>query len=395
MDLIRRLTIIAACFALTAVAETEVPTTGEVQRLSVVFTHENSKFEELFRDFEAETGIKVDPVWIDQSDLKARLIVVAETHNTPDVVFCPSDFLGLKDYVRFSEVPPALITQPISEENRNTVIINNKLFGVPIISGNHLMLYYNKKLVGVPASDWEQLKAQRALLPENKQLIAWSFMEMYWFVPFITGFGETPMLSGRPNMATPAVQAGLKFVWDLAKQGYVDESCGYECAFSNFVNGNAAYTINGIWSYHQFKNLLGDDLGVALLPTISQQPMRSYFSTIVAAFPHDSLNGKKQSAIRQLIQHIQSERFQLKMWRELHDFPVHKDVVTSIAEENDDDLGILLHGLEQAKPMPLEKNMLYIWESMLKGYSRYGSGAMTAEDASIFMQRLAERSIDR
>lgn len=365
------------------------------KRLSVVYTHENRKFEELFVDFEKQTGIKIEPVWIDQAELKARLIVVAETHNTPDVVFCPSDFLGLNDYVFLSEVPDTFFTAPMSDENKNTVKLNGKNFGLPIISGNHLLLYYNKKMISKPAETWAELKAQRETLPEGADLIAWSFMEMYWFVPFITSFGSPPMLDGIPNMATPAVQAALKFVWDLAREGYVNETCGYDCSFSRFIASEVAYTINGIWSFNQYKEVLGENLGVTTLPKIGDKVMRSYFSTIVAAFPHNSLSGEKSEEIKLLIKHVQTPEFQEKMWSTLKDFPVHKKVLQKILSEKDEELAIMLKGLEQGVPMPLEKNMLYIWESMLKGFSRYGSGAMDAKDASVFMQRLTERSIKR
>ncbi len=365
------------------------------KRLSVVFTHENKKFEDVFQDFEKETGIKIEPVWIDQSDLKARLIVVAETHNTPDVVFCPSDFLGLNDYVLLSEVPDSLITMPISKENKNTVKLNGKNYGLPIISGNHLLLYYNKKIINEPAKTWAELKAQRESLPEKTHLIAWSFMEMYWFVPFITSFGGPPMVDGTPNMATPAVQAALKFVWDLAREDYIDETCGYDCSFSRFTASEVAYTINGIWSFNQFKEIMGENLGVSTLPKIGENTMQSYFSTIVAAFPHNSLNGEKSKEIHQLIKYLQTKTFQEKMWEELKDFPVHKEVLDKIVNQQDEEVNIMLKGLEEGLPMPLEKNMLFIWESMLKGFSRYGSGAMDAKDASVFMQRLTERSIER
>jgi len=37
--------------------------------------------------------------------------------------------------------------------------------------------------------------------------------------------------------------------------------------------------------------------------------------------------------------------------------------------------------------------MIIVWEVLNKGFIRYGSGALTAEQAGLFMQGLAERSI--
>ena len=55
--------------------------------------------------------------------------------------------------------------------------------------------------------------------------------------------------------------------------------------------------------------------------------------------------------------------------------------------------GTLVDALKETKPMPSTATMIIVWEVLNKGFSRFGSGALTAEQTGQFMQGLAERSI--
>ena len=56
-------------------------------------------------------------------------------------------------------------------------------------------------------------------------------------------------------------------------------------------------------------------------------------------------------------------------------------------------LSTLVDAMQFTKPMLSTPSMIIVWEVLNKGFIRYGSGALTAEQAGLFMQGLAERSI--
>lgn len=370
-----------------------LPSVMANEPLTFVFTHENKGFAKIIRLFEEKTGIPTKTQWVDQSDLKLKLIEQVETGETPDVVLIPADHLGLYNLVHYSKVPASLIDSSIDESYLQTVKVDGNYYGIPIIMGNHLVLYYNRSLVSKPAETWDQLLATQVQFTQKGLItIDWSFTEMYWFAPFLGAFGGWPITDSKITLNTPAMEQALSYYWGLANKGLVNPDCNYDCAFNNFINRKSAYVINGIWSYRQFLDVHGDDLGVALLPAIKDKPLTPMFSTHAIAFPSDSLNGPKKAAITKLAEFMQSAETQRQIWSEINEFPVNNIILQEVKKHADENNKVLLDQLTQAKAMPSDTAMTYAWPAINKGFSRYGSGAMTVGEAIELMQHLAENS---
>lgn len=363
--------------------------------LNIIYTHENPKFASLFAHFEKTTGIKANIRWVDQPELKTRLLKITEEAEIPDIIICPADNLGLNEFANFSLIESKLFNENISQKDLATVKVDGNHFGIPIISGNHLVLYFNKNYVQSAPESWQEIVDTTLKDQQNLELITWSFMEMYWFIPFITAFGGEPIVDEQPNLNSQAVQQALKFVWQLAKDNVVEKDCNYDCAFQKFIHGNAIYTINGAWAFQPFKKKLGNNLGMVRLPKINNSRMIPYYSTMVAAFPNEGLTGKNNKALNIFVKYIQSDEFQTQIWSELKDIPTNKNVVNKLLELGDSELELLLTTAEHSIPMSSHKNMTVVWEALLKGYSRYGSGVWNVERSTKFMQSIAERSTSR
>ncbi len=376
-------------FILVLLAAHTGASTQGADEVNIVFTHENPSFGVLLDEYNWHHEHQVRVTWVDQSDLKSRLVEIKNVADIPDLLIIPSDSLGMDKFVQFSEIPTPLISNELSDKALQTSTINDRILGVPIVQGNHLILYYSKRFIESPAANWEALINQQQSLPQDVSLIDWSFMEMYWFVPFITAFGDGPVIEDNPNLDTNAMRDALSFVWGLANSGVVDQTCNYTCAEQNFLNDRSAYVINGIWSYQHYKDELGDDLGIAPLPMIGQRRMQPYFSTIVAAFPRKSLSGPKQEALQSVLRYLQSESFQKKLWYSIQEIPANEMVLNSLLNDSNTQIGTVLATLQYTLPMSSHRNMAIIWEVILKGYLRFGSGIWSAERASRYMQDLA------
>jgi len=361
--------------------------------IKIVFTHENRSFADLLLPFTKQSGIELDIHWIDQADLKSRLIRINQLSDAPDVIICPSDNIGLSSYANFSKIPLPWLDSNFNPEALSTVTLDKHIYGIPLVNGNHLLMYYNKSLIRSPASDWSELLAQANKLPNNVELIGWSFMEMYWFVPFITAFGDAPMVNNWPNLDTESVQHALQFVWQLRNTNVVDSVCPYDCVEEKFSNGKLAYTINGVWAYKKFSSVLGNDLGIAALPQIKGQPMRAYYSSIAATFPNNSLQGEKREALKLLSNYLQSKEFQRQLWYNLRDIPARPDVYEEVRSKANNNEALLFDTLKNTLPMSSHKNMSIVWEALLKGFTRFGSGKWDAQKTTQYMQSTAEKAI--
>ncbi|TMP13728.1 hypothetical protein CWC02_20325 [Pseudoalteromonas sp. S2721] len=361
--------------------------------INLAHTMKHEHFNELLSTLAEQSGLTVNSVLVDQKALKVRLVQNTSTSTSTDVVIVPADHLGLDKYANYSVIPDSLIADTTDKRTLETAKLNNKLLGIPIIQGNHLLLFYNKQFVKEPIENWQDIYRIQSSLPEKVKLVTWSFMEMYWFIPFLSAFNGDLIVDNHVQLNTPAMQSALKFVWDLNKQNLVDRQCDYTCSNNAFKAQQAAFTIDGAWALKTYEQALGDNLAVQQLPKLNGEYMQPYYSTFVLAFPNDGLNGVNKDNLIKFAKLVQAEKFQTMIWQKLQDIPVNTEVLNSLKSQQGTELATLIEAMQFTKPMPSTASMIIVWEVLNKGFIRYGSGALTAEQAGLFMQGLAERSI--
>ena len=361
--------------------------------INLAHTMKHEHFNELLSTLAEQSGLTVNSVLVDQKALKVRLVQNTSTSTSTDVVIVPADHLGLDKYANYSVIPDSLIADTTDRRTLETAKLNNKLLGIPIIQGNHLLLFYNKQFVKKPIENWQDIYRIQSSLPEKVKLVTWSFMEMYWFIPFLSAFNGDLIVDNHVQLNTPAMQSALKFVWDLNKQNLVDRQCDYTCSNNAFKAQQAAFTIDGAWALKTYEQALGDNLAVQQLPKLNGEYMQPYYSTFVLAFPNDGLNGVNKDNLIKFAKLVQAEKFQTMIWQKLQDIPVNTEVLNCLKSQQGTELATLIEAMQFTKAMPSSASMIIVWEVLNKGFIRYGSGALTAEQAGLFMQGLAERSI--
>ena len=362
------------------------------KEISLAYSLENYDFTIIFDEFTAQTGIKIKVASFKNNDLKSELIQRANIKELPDAVIVPSDFTGLGS-INVSTISKDLMNADIRKAAINSTLVNNKSRGIPIVYGNHLLLYYNKSIIANAGQTWAEILQQGGSIKEDQNLIAWSYLEMYWFIPFLGTFGEFPFVDNQVLLNTKGMVQTLKWYKNLSVSNIVDLDCDYVCSQSQFIAGTLAYTINGSWAYGKYKKSLGDSLGLALLPRLGDKDMKPYFSSHVLAFPSDGLNGPKQKELKLLATFFQSEKVQKMIWDTFKSIPTNSKTLAKIMSKGNADFDVLMTQLEQSEPMPNEKNMAIVWEAMLKGTNRYLADVLDAEAAARYMQHVAEKSI--
>jgi maltose-binding protein MalE len=275
MYFIRALMILSVWCTPPAFAQDEV---------SVLYTYGKGSFDQVLTKFTEQTNIKLKSEFKEQNDIKASMLTLMELGATPDVIIMPADHLGLHEYIDYSELDRRLFTAKISDRVWAGSYSDGKLYGAPLVQGNHLMLFYNKNLVREPAADWNAMLVQKQAFDANKiATIAWSFDEAYWFLPFLVGQGGWPINNGKIKLDTPAMAAALDFYKSLRTHQLPHPNCSYQCGVDMFKEGKMAYTINGDWIGKEFFGALGDNLGVTQIPMADGKKNISTFSTYVLA----------------------------------------------------------------------------------------------------------------
>ncbi|RZF83989.1 hypothetical protein CWC26_14415 [Pseudoalteromonas sp. S4488] len=366
---------------------------GYAATINLAHTMKHEHFNQLLSEFAEQNGLTVNSVLVDQKALKVRLVQNTSTSTSTDVIIVPADHLGLDKYANYSVIPHSLIADTTDKRTLETAKLNNELLGIPIIQGNHLLLFYNKQFVKEPIENWQDIYQIQPSLPEKVKLVTWSFMEMYWFIPFLSAFSGDLLVDNQVQLNTPAMQSALKFVWGLNKRNLVDRQCDYTCSNNAFKAQQAAFTIDGAWALKTYEQALGDSLAVQQLPKLNGEYMQPYYSTFVLAFPNDGLNGVNKDNLIKFAKLVQAEKFQTLVWQKLQDIPVNTEVLNNLKAQQGTELSTLIDAIQFTKPMPSTASMIIVWEVLNKGFIRYGSGALTAEQAGLFMQGLAERSI--
>lgn len=350
----------------------------------------------LAEQYEQQTGVKVKVSFMPTGELRAALIRGAIENNTPDLAIVPSDFIGDHRRLKLAPLGDEWFSGHASDSHLPTVTLEQQRYGVPLLSGNHLMLFYNKQFVDSPVTSWQQLEQQAPKLrAKGVEPIAWKYEEMYWFTSFLTAFGGFPVDGEKVSLDTPAMRQALRFYKEVVDSGLADAECDYDCTFEDFKDGKYAYAINGDWAFHDMELSLGDDFGVALLPSINGMPMRPAYSGMALIFPaHNDVDDASDEVLK-FAHFLQSKQVQSALFQELGLLPVHQEVVAHIMSNASGNVKALVQQLENGRSLPPSPALTASWLGMRKGFELYMSGHGSDEQASKLMQRFAMHELEK
>lgn len=361
------------------------------ETLTIWSSHQNHEFlAAMSNKFQEKHDVKISIVQLDPSEIKAEIILSAQDNVFPDLVVIPSDFLGLHKMMNLWPIPDDWYKEKLNQMVRSTVKSKSKCWGVPLIQGNFLLLYYNKKYVSHPATDFDDILLQKkTFLAKNIMPMGWNYNDMYYLMPFLSAFNGKPIEDGKITLNTPAMINALKYYRFLAQQNIVNPECDYRCSQDDFVEGKSAYAINGDWAYRDLKNVLGDDLGVAVLPKINGHRMHPMSSTFVLAIPNYERHSKqKQQLIKAFSEFVQQPSSQQLVYEKTDLLPVSMAYYKQLKQNASGDHKILFRQMALTTPMSSSLNMSIAWQAMAIGFQRYQAGA-TAEYSAQHMQKMA------
>ncbi len=328
--------------------------------------------------------------------LREEVLNQARTNTLPDILYVPSDFVGMHQLISLSPVPQGWIVDENQQRILNAGYTDGQQYGIPLFQGNHLVLYYNKSIVKQAIATWSELLEQHAALAqEGYETIVWNFAEMYWFIPFLTAFDGWPLDRGKITLNTEPMRKALRYYKELRDIGLVDPNCNHDCSVARFKSGEVAYMINGDWIYNDLSQTLGDQLGVAILPSIQGKTMKPMFSGYVLAFPRLSENSKKYQAIKAFSLYMQGDKAQDIIYQEGGLIPANGHVLSQYQHSLSANDQQMLLQMQQTKAMPSAEEMTLVWLALQRGFNRYMEHHYSVEQATEYMQSIADREIEK
>ena len=362
------------------------------EEITVAYANTHAGFVELFDLHESRSGVTVNRVHISTVDMRSALLARAEDRRLPDAVILSADNLGL-DALAFSSVPLEFFDPGLNEQMRRRVKRDGNHLGIPLIAGNHLVLYYDKARFSEAPRTIEPLGSQR--LDQSAFPISWNYDSMYWFMTFAGAHDAFPIREGEVLLDTVGMRTALREYVRLSRGGFVNPASDYMSAKQAFIGGLVPCLIDGEWAYGELKTRFGDRLGIGPLPTIGTSELVSYSTVQVLAFPNRSLHGQKRTLLAEFGLFLQSEEAQRHLLNQVGALPVHDAVVSELMDAGDENLKEIMRTYQAAVPLPLDDRMGVVWEAMHKGFDRYLGGHHDSETATAFMQHLSDRSTTR
>jgi len=275
--------------------------------------------------------------------------------------------------------------------------LDGKTWGVPISNGNHLMLLYNKGLIeSAPATTDELIAAGQELTTSDQYGLVYNQTEPFWLVPWLGGFGGKVFADDgkTPTLNTDAMIETLQFLYDIKYTSpIVPAESDYDGADALFKEGKAAMIINGDWSLGGYREVLGDDLGVARIPeVVGGEWPHPYTSGVYFMIP-DGIEGAKLEAIVDFIHFVTSANNQALMVAKLNRLPALEAALDDPLITNDPLLKGSADQMVVGAPMPTVTEMRCNWDGMKPEMQAVLADTKTPEDAAAAMQTAAETCI--
>lgn len=163
-----------------------------------------------------------------------------------------------------------LVRETAAESAIKAATINGKLYGYPSSSETYFLFYDKSKL------SEDDVKSLESILQKKQENgttgFAMDFGDAYFTsLFFLTAgcklYGEDGQDPSTADYDSEAGIAAAKYIASLKSLGA--EDIGADVAGSRFKDGKLAAYISGSWKTDAFSEALGDNLGVAKLPTVT------------------------------------------------------------------------------------------------------------------------------
>lgn len=328
------------------------------------------------RDTFGDAGEGVDLLWTSNEDIQH---------------FAASDSLRAADFLtgtQFADPALAAATR------------QGTLYGIPVSTGNNLVLYYNKKLLKEPPKDTDALIRLGATLTKEtigQYALVYDTTNPFWLMPWLGAYKSSVVAADgkTPTLATGAMTQTLTLLKTFKDKKVVSPDADLIIADAIFSEGRAAMIINGDEALDGYAEKLGANLGVTRLPQVSKNDSpRPYTGATYFALPA-GISGPKFEIAQAFIRFVTSKPIQLDMAKKFRRLPAVRDALQDATVTSDP----ILKGLSDQMLLgiaPPESSVLTcIWEAIRPNQLSVLNTNTPVNDAARAMQSSAEACIQK
>lgn len=331
--------------------------------------------EEICRLYTERFGVQVTPQVMNITELIAGLSQVKETGHGPHLALVPSDMSSFVVKGLYSEVPEELLGDVLPEAALLTMQLNGVQYGVPVLRGNHLVVYYNKEIYASAPTSWEIFEeAAEQLSAHGIAPIGADLKQGYWFIPFLSAFGGWPVEAGQPKLVTSEMKQALQFIREKMDQGVLVSLDGSTGLLEQFIGGKLGAIICGEWIYNHLDKHMKEKLAVCQLPAIEGRKAWSMSSSIGLVYPNQSLTSEEREHIMSFTRFMLSSECQALWADKVQRIPAHEEVMRRLAASTTPNRQNILSLLDNTRPMPTQPFMIHVWESLDAGLTELAAG---------------------
>ncbi|WP_217596658.1 extracellular solute-binding protein [Cohnella sp. GbtcB17] len=337
---------------------------------------------EIAKKYTEQTGIKVNIKPVAMNDQPDVLALDGPAGKGPDLFYQPGiGALVIKGLVQEIKTPQETLSA-YTPEALAALSQDGKLYGLPAVTETYA-LFYNKKLVPEAPktiADLEKIMAEQTdakkqqygfLFEATNFYYAWAFMggnDGYIFKPDGNGGFDTKDIGFNKEGAVK----GGQLIQSWFQKGYIPKDVNGDIVGGLFGQGKVGAIINGPWAIQDLKKQLGDNLGVAPLPTLENGKHPTSFIGVKGWML--SKFSKSPEWASDLAAFMTNEQNSLYYFKQTGEVPPVKSVLTSSDLTSDP----LVFGFSQQNtygmPFPTVPELDTVWDPMANALKFIVSG---------------------
>ncbi|MGF7048643.1 arabinogalactan oligomer/maltooligosaccharide transport system substrate-binding protein [Paenibacillus sp. DS2015] len=333
--------------------------------------------EEICALYSERNHIKVTTKVMSLHELTQKVREVGTTGVSPHMIMVPEDMATYAEKGCYSEMDRNLFKDVLSEDMRSTMQYNGVQYGVPILTGNHLVLYYNKEIMEKAPQSWDDIERLADALKSNNIIpIGADFNQSYWFIPILSAFGGWPIKDDKPSVDTKEMKNAMQFVRNKLDENIVVSLDASTELLEQFMEGKIGAIITGEWNYNYLNQHMGERLGVGRLPDIQGNHSIAMTSSIGLFYLNHSLESEYREDLLSFTAFMLSEECQLKWANQVQRIPASQRVLESLSTTSSPNNKEILSLIQYNRPLPIHDSMFALWialdyglDLLIKGYS--------------------------
>ncbi|MEC0167463.1 maltose ABC transporter substrate-binding protein [Paenibacillus graminis] len=325
--------------------------------------------EEMAKQFTAKYNVPVKIEEVAPPDQVGKLTQDGPSGLAADVVLIPHDNLG-KAVSASLLLPNDIFGEQTKANNTEASIVGSsydgELYGYPRAAETYA-LYYNKSLVKEAPKTFDDVITFGKTFTDkakNKYGIMWEVGNMYFGYPFIatTGgylFGKDGTDKDDIGLNNEGAIEGLKTFVKLKeilpiKSGDINA----DIKRSLFSSGDVAMDMTGPWELAAYKQALGDNLGVAPVPTIDGKTAITFSGIKIFG-----VNAYTQypNAAKLYAEFASSKESQLELNKLVGSIPTNNEALKDAQITSDPYISVFAEQAKNSQPMPSIPAMGNVW----------------------------------